>query len=366
MTAIFGAAQTSLAAQAIPDPYDMGKAVAYTASSNAIQVTVPQGWTLPPADASTFIFTLGTEKPAQATITIGFSDAATYYEQAADPSGKAKTPTEALQGVHGGFLIALVQSIGEVHSGKLGQLDAAIRIDFLRGVAEDVEQLSQSTWYVAEIENGKRIIHAQVLQLDAADSRLQTTTQAMLDTLLLNPPAALTTAALTPTVRPPTARPTRQPPTATPTPDVPALTVRRPKNQAEAETVKNLWGDLKLADPREPETNTYSVRIPAQQTYAFASGWCAKTQSLLRQNLSHRTGSILVNGAAVAQEQIFHYEKKIDATHFCAFDVIVITGWQSGESYIIQSYIDQDAEINDGTGNYAAGVYEDILIVEVT
>ncbi len=83
-------------------------------------------------------------------------------------------------------------------------------------------------------------------------------------------------------------------------------------------------------DPHEPEANTYNVRIPAKQTYGFVSGWCAKTQSLLRQNLAHRTVSILVNGSPVPQEQIFHYEKKLDTTHYCAFDVTIITGWQSG------------------------------------
>ncbi len=191
---------------------------------------------MPPADASTFILSLGTGKSAQATITIGFSDAATYYEQS-DPGGNAKTPADVLQRVRKGFGVALVQSVGEVHSGKLGQLGAAIRVDFLRGVAEDVEQLSQSTWYVAEIEDGKRVIHVQVLQIDAADARLQATTQAILDTLLLNPPAAPTPTLIKPT---PTARPTR--PTATPTPAAPPLTFRRPKNQTEADAVKKPVG----------------------------------------------------------------------------------------------------------------------------
>lgn len=190
------------------------------------------------------------------------------------------------------------------------------------------------------------------------------------------------------TLPPPSATPplaptsTLLPPTATPTQELPPLAADSQPNRdglvlgsiAETEGYLANGGALPFRDLADEtytveELNTvgnlleYTIRVDnAARPLLWGSGWCARTQRVLTQNLGHMEFELLVNGQRVDLSTVLQSEYERGSDSYCYGFALVMYGWQA-DTTEIRSIIRFLEPVNDGADDYPAGELTSVYTV---
>ncbi len=127
-------------------------------------------------------------------------------------------------------------------------------------------------------------------------------------------------------------------------------------------------GDLRLG-PAQPEmfspgTQHYTARLSEGNSIFLSSGWCAKTESILKENMAHYAFSIVVNGNEIPRDQFFYLPHEVPAGAnpdgpegwACSLYGLFATDWPHGQNHVVHTYT-LTQRLNDGYATYEAGSY---------
>ncbi len=135
-------------------------------------------------------------------------------------------------------------------------------------------------------------------------------------------------------------------------------------NSGKAERLYFLVNEPLAPEMYSPGTEKYSVTMDQQKIIFLSIGWCALSQSVLDDNISHLYGEIEINGYVIPNDQLHTYNSQIikgkypDASEglFCSDFGILASDWPLGEYRVLEK-IGFTQQINDGYHSYDAGTY---------
>ena len=156
--------------------------------------------------------------------------------------------------------------------------------------------------------------------------------------------------------------------------------------------VPDLMKDAKLLDQLAIEkygfedlnqvgnTSTYTVNLDNQQNVVWGYGWCAKNETILRENLRTVSLQFAINGVRMSEQEFYVLERTIPVsllkrpppqnlwvrllrfaegwfspTYVCNYLLAVLYAWPKGTT-ILESKAILDAPINDGYAAFPRGV----------
>jgi zinc-ribbon domain len=134
-------------------------------------------------------------------------------------------------------------------------------------------------------------------------------------------------------------------------------------NSGKAEYLDNL-----INEPRKrqinPGTVNYSVTLNQQKIIFLQIGWCAKSKSVLDDNISHSYGEIAIDGSVILSDQLHQYNWDVPAGKdpnypqglVCSEFGILASDWPLGEYRVSEEY-GFTQQINDGYNTYDVGTY---------
>jgi len=166
------------------------------------------------------------------------------------------------------------------------------------------------------------------------------------------PNSPLANIAPAPTLAPPTATPTPLP-TATP------LTATKPAN-GKAAALPSVWKNVNYQDLDQPGTQTYTTTIAAANTYRFAFNQCNANPKILAEIVNDTTVSFYVDNEAVPNDSVLEYSE-----NSCNKWVTALSGWQSGQTYMLEIRYTLKSTINGQKSTLLAGNYVQQLTVVV-
>jgi hypothetical protein len=147
-------------------------------------------------------------------------------------------------------------------------------------------------------------------------------------------------------------------------PTLPYLRVQPPS--IEKQTLGNsIWFKTTFKDLTQPGTNGYSVTIPAYSEWRWDFAWCAKDQAGLEKILSPLDIGFYIGGEKLGEDAFRIYDGA-SGGGFCRTWATLLSGWQPGDRTDLEiRYTLRDA-IDDGTRDYPAGEYRQIIHIKVS
>jgi hypothetical protein len=113
-----------------------------------------------------------------------------------------------------------------------------------------------------------------------------------------------------------------------------------------------------------PGTQTWNIKVAADQSTLLFLGWCTTTPSILNDNFDHIQYLVEVDGQPLSMENL-HSMDGLSGGQVCRNYVGLIRVWPAGK-HVIKITMRLDSKINDGWSDYPAGDYEDIYNITVT
>ena len=133
-------------------------------------------------------------------------------------------------------------------------------------------------------------------------------------------------------------------------------------NSGKAENLDNLINEPHEPEMYKPGTVNYSVTLNQQKIIFLYFGWCAKSESVLDDNISHFSGDVTIDGYVLPQDQMHGYTHNFaQGTNpdypeglFCDEYGILAYNWPLGEYRVLEEF-GFNQQINDGYHSYDAG-----------
>jgi len=122
-------------------------------------------------------------------------------------------------------------------------------------------------------------------------------------------------------------------------------------------------------EPHEPEMYEpgnvkYTVTLNQQKIVFLNIGWCAISESVRKDNLSHAYGEVAIDGYVIPDNQLQEYDYEIATGKnpeypqglFCSEFGVLVSEWPLGEYSVLEEY-GFTQQINDGYHSYDTGTY---------
>lgn len=116
--------------------------------------------------------------------------------------------------------------------------------------------------------------------------------------------------------------------------------------------------------PDIPGRFEWQVDFPVGMPASISMGWCAANRDILYENWKNMTHELLVDGYIIPNSALKLVKDESDANSPCWTWEGVIVGWEAGThmvSWVQTIYRD----INDGWGDFSAGIYDTTFLVTV-
>lgn len=118
-------------------------------------------------------------------------------------------------------------------------------------------------------------------------------------------------------------------------------------------------------DLAKPGRLTYTVTITNDVPTILLYGWCAVDEQTLRQNFEHIVVKIYFNDQELGNDVVHPLTYISPSNNMpCQAFGVLMSDWPEGK-YTLEAVATFDAEINDGTADYAAGDYAFVYNVTV-
>jgi hypothetical protein len=144
---------------------------------------------------------------------------------------------------------------------------------------------------------------------------------------------------------------------------LPYLRVQPPSIEKQTQG-NSIWSKATFKDLTQPGINEYSVNIPAYSDWRWDFSWCAKDQTGLGKILAPLDIGFYIGGEKIG-EDIFRMYDSANSGGFCRTWATLLSGWQPGDETDLEiRYMLREA-VNDGTREYPAGEYGQIIHVSV-
>ncbi|MFN2298739.1 MAG: hypothetical protein ACK2UB_07815, partial [Anaerolineales bacterium] len=108
-----------------------------------------------------------------------------------------------------------------------------------------------------------------------------------------------------------------------------------------------------------------TVTLPAYSEWRWDFSWCAKTESGLADILEPFEIAFSIGGEEIG-EDIFRIYDTAKGGSYCRTWATLLSGWQPGDETYLEIHYTLSEAINDGTREYPAGEYSQVIHVMVT
>ena len=142
-----------------------------------------------------------------------------------------------------------------------------------------------------------------------------------------------------------------------------SMTVRFPTNQ-DRDQFESFWKILQYKDLSAPGSQTYSVSIDPSDSLLWSFSWCAKNEDTLRKILAPLDLKFFIDESLVYYPQIRVESSSISNGWVCRQWITLLSEWEVDTSHILEINYTLKEPIFDGSNNYPAGVYHQIIKVE--
>ncbi|HSJ87118.1 MAG TPA: hypothetical protein VK909_07900 [Anaerolineales bacterium] len=109
-------------------------------------------------------------------------------------------------------------------------------------------------------------------------------------------------------------------------------------------------------DFAKPGTLKYTVTITNNQPIYFNYGWCAKDETILKQNFEHIQVKLYINGEELGKDVVQQLSYTSQDNMACLDHGVLTSDWPEG-TYDLKAVATFDEKINDGIADYEPGDY---------
>jgi hypothetical protein len=127
----------------------------------------------------------------------------------------------------------------------------------------------------------------------------------------------------------------------------------------------SVWSKTEFKDLLEPGTNEYSRIIPAYSTWRWDFSWCAKSPEGLAAILDPLDIEFFIGGEQIGEDAFRMYDSA-KGGGFCRTWATLLSGWQPGDNTNLEIHYTLREAADDGTREYPAGEYRQIINLKVT
>ncbi|MBK9781236.1 MAG: hypothetical protein IPP55_14470 [Anaerolineales bacterium] len=137
------------------------------------------------------------------------------------------------------------------------------------------------------------------------------------------------------------------------------LGFRKAEPSQVAAGLTSLWdtNNIHVKDILSPGTKSYSGNAEVGVEYVFPVYWCATTESILIDNRNNIKTEFFLDGVQIPDTYILVYGFTDEDGWRCINTSIMLSGWVSGEEYVLQIIREFKTSIYDGKTSYPAGRY---------
>jgi hypothetical protein len=144
---------------------------------------------------------------------------------------------------------------------------------------------------------------------------------------------------------------------------LPYLRVQPPSIEKQAQG-NSIWSKTTFKDLIQSGTSEYTFNIPAYSEWRWDFSWCAKDPAGLGKILSPLDIGFYIGGEKVG-EDIFRMYDSAKGRGFCRTWATLLSGWQPGDETDLEIRYTLREAVNDGTREYPAGEYRQIIHLKV-
>jgi len=106
----------------------------------------------------------------------------------------------------------------------------------------------------------------------------------------------------------------------------------------------------------KPGTLTFTAKVTNEKPVYFNYGWCAKDETILRQNFEHITVQIYFNDGKLGQDVVHPLSYTLTDGQNCLDFGMLLSDWPAGE-YHMKAVVNFNQKINDGFSDFDPGDY---------
>jgi hypothetical protein len=135
--------------------------------------------------------------------------------------------------------------------------------------------------------------------------------------------------------------------------------------QEEVNEIESIWSQLTYQDLTKPGIQEYNITLERNDEWLCGFTWCGANEAVLDEILWPLSLDLLINDMPLTASPIQEYRFTANDGGECQSWKVILENWLTDETVILEIKYNLEEGIFDGSQNYPAGDYKQIIYVKV-